>query len=180
MKKLKVTCKAADYIPFDSLEKFQGKLKKITKENLAKLKKLIILNGINVPFFIWFNGKKYRILDGHQRSKAIKSLRDEGWELPLMPVDYIEAENEKDARQKLLGITSQFGEFEFECLEEWLEEIDDDIKDTFRFVDEEISVKEKQVETEADDEVPDDVPAVTKLGDLWELGRHRVLCGKSR
>lgn len=30
---------------------------------------------------------------------------------------------------------------------------------------------------ENDDVIPEDVPAVAKLGDLWALGRHRLLCG---
>lgn len=30
---------------------------------------------------------------------------------------------------------------------------------------------------EKDDEIPTDVPPVAKLGDLWALGRHRLLCG---
>lgn len=29
------------------------------------------------------------------------------------------------------------------------------------------------------DDVPDDVPAISKLGDLWLLGEHRVYCGDS-
>ncbi len=29
------------------------------------------------------------------------------------------------------------------------------------------------------DDVPDDVPAVSKLGDVWVLGEHRVMCGDS-
>jgi site-specific DNA-methyltransferase (adenine-specific) len=29
------------------------------------------------------------------------------------------------------------------------------------------------------DEVPDDVPAISKLGDIWLLGEHRVMCGNS-
>lgn len=32
---------------------------------------------------------------------------------------------------------------------------------------------------EKDDDIPDNVPARTKLGDLYELGPHRVLCGDS-
>lgn len=32
---------------------------------------------------------------------------------------------------------------------------------------------------EKDDEVPENVPSKTKLGDLYELGQHRVLCGDS-
>lgn len=29
------------------------------------------------------------------------------------------------------------------------------------------------------DEVPEDVPAISKLGDVWLLGKHRVMCGDS-
>jgi len=29
------------------------------------------------------------------------------------------------------------------------------------------------------DEVPDEVPAISKLGDIWLLGEHRVMCGNS-
>jgi DNA modification methylase len=38
----------------------------------------------------------------------------------------------------------------------------------------------EQVELPTDvDEVPEDVPAVSKLGDVWLLGDHRVMCGDS-
>jgi hypothetical protein len=38
----------------------------------------------------------------------------------------------------------------------------------------------EQIELPADvDDVPEDVPAVSKLGDVWLLGDHRVMCGNS-
>ena len=33
--------------------------------------------------------------------------------------------------------------------------------------------------TEVDDVIPEEVPAVAKLGDIYQLGEHRVLCGDS-
>jgi hypothetical protein len=148
MKKIEISCKAADLLPIDSLEDFQGKLKKISKKNLDKLKKRIIKDGINVPLFVWRINDWCRILDGHQRLKALLSLREDGYELPLIPVAYIEAENEKDARQKLLGITSQFGEFEIEELSEWINEIDKEISDTLRFANSEIKIKNEDLSIE--------------------------------
>ena len=139
-KEIKVTCKGADILPIDALENFQGNLKKITKENLSKLKKRIIRDGINVPLFVWRVNDWCRILDGHQRLKALQSLREDGYIIPLIPVSYIEAEDEKDARQKLLGITSQFGEFEIEELNEWMKDFDDSINDTLRFSDTELKL----------------------------------------
>ena len=32
---------------------------------------------------------------------------------------------------------------------------------------------------EKDDLIPENVPAIAKLGDIWQLGRHRVVCGDS-
>jgi DNA modification methylase len=38
----------------------------------------------------------------------------------------------------------------------------------------------EQIELPTDvDDVPKDVPAVSKLGDVWLLGKHRVMCGDS-
>ena len=177
-KKIKVTCTGADVLPVDALENFQGSLKKITKANLQKLKRRIIRDGINVPLFVWRDHDMCRILDGHQRLKSLLSLREEGYELPLVPVAYIEAENEKDARQKLLGITSQYGEFEIEELSEWLAELDSDIADTVRIVSSEIKIK-LDIETNNDDDIDDNAEQITKYGDLWGLGHHRLLCGDS-
>jgi DNA modification methylase len=38
----------------------------------------------------------------------------------------------------------------------------------------------EQIELPTDvDDVPEDVPAVSKLGDVWLLGDHRVMCGNA-
>ena len=154
---IKITCKGADLLPFDSLENFQGNLKKITKQNLEKLKKRIIRDGINVPLFVWRENDWCRILDGHQRLKALQSLREDGYIIPMIPVCYIEAEDEKDARQKLLGITSQFGEFEIEELSEWMNELDDDLKDIVRLSDNEIFFKKELSENKNIEDLKTDV-----------------------
>jgi hypothetical protein len=117
-----------------ALAEFQGTLKKLSKANQEKLKQRIIRDGFLAPFFIWKHEESYLIIDGTQRKKVLCVLRDEGYEIPLLPVVYIEAENEADARIKLLSITSQYGEFEKDQLDEWLAEIDRDIKNTLNLV----------------------------------------------
>jgi hypothetical protein len=32
---------------------------------------------------------------------------------------------------------------------------------------------------EKDDQIPENPPTIAKLGDIWQLGRHRVMCGDS-
>jgi hypothetical protein len=120
---VRVTCKGADVLPIDKLVNFQGDLKKISDSNLEKLKRRIVKHGINAPVFIWDNGEKY-ILDGHQRVKALHSLITEGFSIPLVPVVYIEAESVEDAKDKLLGITSQYGEFDTEGFDFFTEGFD--------------------------------------------------------
>lgn len=133
-KKIIVACKGHDLISIDEIEAFQGNLKRITKQNLEKLKSRI-KKSFDVPFFIWERPDGVRkILDGHSRRKALIELREEGWEIPPLPYDLIEAENEKDARQKLLGITSQYGEFEIEELSEWMKDFNEENEIDFRLV----------------------------------------------
>ena len=180
MEKIIVTCTAADRLPIDSILEFQGDLKKLSKENREKLKKSILKNGFTAPIFIWQHGGDNFILDGHQRLATLLHMRQKGYDIPLLPVAYIEAENEQQAKEKLLVITSQYGEFDLDVLNDWVSGIDDDIADILRFSDSELDFKEEdKTETLDDDELPEDVEPITKLGDLWELGRHRVLCGDS-
>jgi len=66
MKEIRVTCRAADILPIDSLIEFQGNLKSISKDNLDKLKRSILRHGFTAPFFIW-HGVDYHILDRYGR-----------------------------------------------------------------------------------------------------------------
>ena len=104
MKKIEIKCSGSEYVSFKDLTYFQGNLKKLSKKNLEKLKVQIINNGFIAPVFIWKNGDVNNILDGHGRSKALESLSLDGYEVPLIPVVYIEASDIADARKKLLAI----------------------------------------------------------------------------
>ena len=179
---IQVTCQAADILPLEALMDFQGGIKTISATNLEKLKQRIISDGINVPVFVWAHDGINHLLDGHQRRAALMALEADGYDIPPVPVAYIEAVDEADARQKLLGITSQYGEFDTDELSEWLDGVSESVADTLRLVDGEIDLDLStglEEETEGDDEVPDSAPPVTELGDLWEIGRHRLLCGDS-
>lgn len=143
MKTIEIKCKAADLLPIDAILEFQGNLKKISKDNLRKLKTRIIEDGFIVPFFIWEDAGDYKVLDGHQRLAALIALRQEGYDIPLLPVAYIEAKDEAEARRRLLSITSQYGEFEQSVLDEWISTLDKDIAETLRLVDGEIDIQTK-------------------------------------
>jgi hypothetical protein len=111
-KAIQVTCRGADALPIDALLEFQGALKEISRDNLDALKRAITGRlGFFAPIFVWQDHGDNRILDGHQRLKALIELREEGYSIPLLPVAYVEAATEEEAKQKLLFITGQYGRF---------------------------------------------------------------------
>ena len=182
LKKIEIKCTGTTFLELDQIIDFQGKLKHRSKKSLEDLKHKIVRLGFISSFIIWDKNGIYYTLDGHARIEALLSLMDDGYEIPPLPVIFVQAENEKDAREKLLSISSQFGEFELDELQSWLDDFEAEEAESFRFVDEEIvfDIEDDLEETEGDDDLTEDIEnEVTKLGDLWELGEHRVLCGDS-
>lgn len=98
----------------------------------------------------------YKALDGHQRIKALCSLREEGWDIPLLPVAFIEASDEADARKKLLAISSQYGEFDSSELSEWLDEIGGEVAETLRITDKPLPMDIAQDDVSDDESKKDD------------------------
>ena len=126
MKKIKVTgledCKRIDW---REIYDFQGGFKKkIGKKQLEKLKSSLIKHGFFVPKFVWFDGDKAKLIDGHQTRKALESLYDEGYEIPGIPCVEIQAENRKDAAEKLMLINSRYAIIDPDGAEDWLKDID--------------------------------------------------------
>jgi len=177
---IEIRCAGRDSLPLDIILDFQGKLKKRSEQNLLKLIERIFKLGFIAPFFVWEHEGSYYDLDGHGRSEAMNAVREAGVPIPgMFPVDYIQADSKEEAREILLSISSQYGEFDTVELSEWLNGLGESVAESIRLVDTEIKVSFPGEDTESDDEVPEEVEPITKLGDLWELGNHRLLCGNS-
>jgi len=174
---IEIKCQGAATLPLSDLLVFQGNLKKLSKKNLDKLKARIVQSGFCAPFFIWrYEGGNF-ILDGTQRRSALIALQADGYTVPDLPVVWIEAETEARAREIILSVSSQYGEWVDAELKEWIDAFDDEIKETLRLVDKEIRIPGPQ--TVGDDEVADVETPTTKPGDLIEMNGHRLLCGDS-
>jgi hypothetical protein len=59
--------------------------------------------------------------------KALIELRQDGYDIPLLPVVYIDADSVADAKEKLLYITSQYGEFNREGYNQFIDGFDFDL-----------------------------------------------------
>ncbi len=109
-----------DHVPVTSLEPFQGDLKELSQREYNKLKKSILENNLIVPFFVWLETGK--LLDGHQRQRVFVK---EGWDMDV-PVVYISAASEQDAKRKLLVISSQYGKVTQEGWDTFTWDLEDD------------------------------------------------------
>jgi len=143
---------------------------KDSKRDVTKLKNAIRKSGWSFPVIVWNNF----VIDGAGRKKAVEEMIKEGDTIPEIPYVEIEAENLQDAKAKALEVSSQFGEITKESFLAFTDDIEIDF-DTFEI--DGVSADAFIESDEKDDEVPETpTEPQSKLGDLYELGEHRVLC----
>ena len=114
------------------------------------------------------------ILAGHTRLKALKKLK---WkEVECVRKTGLTEEQKKKYRV-LDNKTNELAEWDFDLLEEEIADLDFDGFD-FGFEMSEFEEPQEIVEDEPP-EVDEDSEPITQLGDIWQLGRHRLMCGDS-
>lgn len=114
------------------------------------------------------------ILAGHTRLKALKKLK---WkEVECVRKTGLTEEQKKKYRI-LDNKTNELAEWDFDLLEEEIDGLDFDGFD-FGFEMLEFEKPQEIVEDEAP-EVDEEAEPITKLGDIWQLGEHRLICGDS-
>lgn len=167
-------------VDYQKLVPFQGDLKDIDEESLNKLVGSIKENGFIVPKFVWIDNNKYYIIDGHQTIKALKQLKVEGYKIPEIPIVQVQADNKKDAAKKLLQINSKYGKInpdtsffeDFDIVPTYLDKIEIPELD-------DLEIYEEPAGDTDEDDIPadEDVETVCEIGDIWQLGEHRLVCG---
>lgn len=186
----------------DDLHFFQDDLKSITPENMERLKREIVETGFAFTPHIWGNPEdscKY-ILDGHHRVMALKELRAEGYEVPMIPTNMVEAKTIAEARRRVLQASSSYAKITEKGLAAFSIKADlnpEDIKIAFDFPSVDM-VKFNEIFSQAAegleigvaahtrvigltdaDEVPEVKETGVSLGDVYQLGNHRLVCGDS-
>ena len=125
--------------------------------------------GFKVPVVVDKDGV---IVCGHTRYKAAKKLGLE--KVPCVVADDLTEEQIK-AYRLADNKVSELAEWDIDLLGEELDGIFDIDMSDFGF-----DLSEEEEETEViEDEVPQEVEPVAKMGDIWQLGRHRLMCGDS-
>lgn len=117
--------------------------------------------------------RKNIIVGGHQRLKTAQSL---GWE--TFPCVEVELDRDKE-RELNIRLNKNTGGWDFDALANYfeVEELTE-----WGFKDEELfgDIETEELEAEEDNyEEPDEIHTDIVLGDLIEIGEHRLLCGDS-
>lgn len=188
--KIRIECEGAENLPLGSLIPTQDELKELSNDNYAKLKNEILAEGFSFPFFVWKHEGRNQILDGHHRRLVLLKMREEGYDIPDLPCAIVKANNEREAARKLLAVTSQYAKITDQGLYEFMNKFDidmEEMKGRFEFSDIDMELFEDNFFGSADEapegdedavpEIPKD--PVTRKGDVWLLGKHRLLCGDS-
>lgn len=114
------------------------------------------------------------ILAGHTRLKALKKLK---WkEVECVRKTGLTEEQKKKYRI-LDNKTNELAEWDFDLLEEEIDGMDFDGFD-FGFEMSEFEEPQTIIEDEPP-EVDEENEPITQLGDIWQLGAHRLMCGDS-
>lgn len=164
-----VTLKLTDLTPYEKNARKHG------QEDVAAIRKSIEQFGFSDPIGVW--GDKNIIVEGHGRYEAAKALGLE--EIPCIRLDHLNDE-ERRAYALAHNRTAELSEWDFDTLKDELADIDMDLS-MFGFDKiEEKKTAESLDEVEEDNYDPATEPEpMAKLGDIYQLGDHRLMCGDS-
>lgn len=153
----------------DEIVPYDKNAKKHDKTQINNVAESIRQYGFVQPIVVDRDGV---IVIGHCRALAAKKLGME--EVPCVCVDDLTPEQVNALR--LVDNKSNESDWDFDLLKDELPELD---LSAFDF---DWGLPEEQTEEVVEDKAPEvdeDADPITKLGDIWQLGRHRLMCGDS-
>ena len=149
---------------------YERNTKKHDKTQINNVAESIKQYGFVQPIVI---DKNNTVVIGHCRLLAAKQLKMK--EVPCVCVEDLTEEQVNALR--IVDNKSNESEWDFDILHDELDDLD---LSNFSF---DFGIEDDDEETEiVEDEAPEvdeENEPITKLGDIWQLGRHRLMCGDS-
>ena len=160
-----------EYVSIDKIKPYQRNARKHDSKSIEVIANSISEFGMADPIAVW--GKENIVIEGHGRLLALKQL---GYDkAPIIHLDYL-TDEQRRAYTLAHNKTAEFSEWDMELLTDEAESIFNIDLSDFGF---DLSEEEEEETEIIEDEVPQEVEPVAKQGDIWQLGRHRLMCGSS-
>ena len=160
-----------EYVSIDKIKPYQRNARKHDSKSIEVIANSISEFGMADPIAVW--GKENIVIEGHGRLLALKQL---GYDkAPIIHLDYL-TDEQRRAYTLAHNKTAEFSEWDMELLTDEAESIFNIDLSDFGF---DLSEDEEEETEVIEDEVPEEVEPVAKQGDIWQLGRHRLMCGSS-
>jgi DNA modification methylase len=169
---MKIHCLYDQMMPLHELEPHPKNRNKHPKDQIERLAKILQYQGFRYPIKI--SSLSGKITSGHGRLEAAKLLGMA--QVPVVMQDY-DDEVQEYADVQADNAIAAWAELD-------LSGINVDIGELGPFDLDMLGLKDFRVDVAEKDAIEDDVPQVpkeakSKLGDLYKLGEHRLLCGDS-
>lgn len=140
--------------------------RKISDEERNNIKQSIERFSLCDPIVI---NKNNKIIGGHQRFSILKEKGNITVDVrvPNILLD------EKQEKELNLRLNKNLAQWDFQLLSNY----DEDLLKDVGFFKEELDKIFNEGYNEKDDEVPENPPAIVQKGQIYKLGRHRLMCG---
>ncbi len=162
-----------EYIAVEDLKPYEKNNKKHEDFDIGEIAKSISKYEMIDPVGIW--GKDNTIVEGHGRVLACKQLGID--KVPCIRLDHLTDEQRREYAI-VHNKSSELALYDFDNLADELADLDLSDFDFDFGIDTDTDEDAEIVEDEAP-EVDEENEPITKLGDIWQLGRHRLMCGDS-
>lgn len=143
--------------------------RQISTKDFKSLKESINKFGLVDPIIV---NKCYTIIGGHQRYKICKDLDYK--DIGCIILDL----NKEQERELNIRLNKNTGEFDMDILANEFD-IDQLVDWGFKHIDLDINIDKITEGNTEDDHIPEVKESRVKLGDVWQLGKHRLMCGDS-
>ena len=143
--------------------------RQISTKQYKDLKQSIEKFGLVDPII---TNKDFTIIGGHQRYKICKELKHKQIDCVVLDL------SKEEERELNIRLNKNTGEFDMDILANEFD-IDNLVDWGFKHIDLDINIDKITEGNTEDDHIPEVKESRVKLGDVWQLGKHRLMCGDS-
>jgi len=143
--------------------------RQISTKQFKDLKNSITKFGLVDPIIV---NKDFTVIGGHQRLKVLNEMQTD-----TIPCVVLDLSKEKE-RELNVRLNKNTGDFDIDILANEFD-IDELVDWGFKHIDLGLNIDKITEGNTEDDHIPEVKESRVKLGDVWQLGKHRLMCGDS-